>query len=288
MKKILQVQLVLTAVVIFGCIGLVSCRKYDLAPISTAEPEDKLGLSTAKRNWLADLPAEELPKQAVELYNLYPSDMWRELLIPLAYDEETDVTLYGVVSHVKNPEDDRIALRTDDMQPAGVVLRCGNRTVYHPIDWGGNLVRDGNPELYTGDFDGDGNPEAAVQLLEGWGTGCLVYQLYIFELDTLSYSVPDASTLKIDMTYNPETYQATLTGGEQRLTVEVPEPFRELKYVGVGNEISFSCEDGQLYFHAGVDFYFTMAYLADLKAPVIYRDGGYCIGEVESLTETKY
>ena len=70
--------------------------------------------------------------------------------------------------------------------------------------------------------------------------------------------------------------------------VEVPEQYRIFDSVSCGNVVSFSCENGQLYMEAGLDFYDTFAYLATVKAPIIYENGTYRLGEVISLTETKY
>ena len=66
--------------------------------------------------------------------------------------------------------------------------------------------------------------------------------------------------------------------------MEVPEGVPEFEGAYIGNIIDFTYEDGQFYFSAGLDFYRTLAYLATAKAPVIYEDGQYCLGEISSLT----
>ena len=47
-----------------------------------AEARPLAELSTTQRNWLADLPVAELPKQAVQLNGLFPTDLWRDQQIP--------------------------------------------------------------------------------------------------------------------------------------------------------------------------------------------------------------
>ena len=115
-----------------------------------------------------------------------------------------------------------------------------------------------------------------------------MHQLCIFELDTLTCSAPDYSALNLGVRYDDASGLATLTGGACELTVEVPEQYRIFDSVSCGNVVSFSCEDGQLYMEAELDFYKTFAYLAAVKVPIIYEDGTYRLGEVVSLTETQY
>ena len=246
--------------------------------------EPKKELSSIGRNWLADLPVAELPKEAAELRDLTRYDMWRDMLIPLAYDEEADVTVYGVISNEFRSLKNEIPLDLYELESDGIVIRCGNKAAYHPLHWGEHLWSAGNPELHVNDFDGDGENEAGVVFLVGHGTGCSVRQLYIFELDSLTYSVPDHSTLDIHVTYDPNTRQAVLNSGEESVTVEVPEGVPEFEGAYIGNIIDFTYEDGQFYFNAELDFYRTLAYLAEVKAPVVYEDGQYCLGEITSLT----
>ena len=257
-----------------------------ISPISEANPLSEISL--IRRTWLADLPIAELPKEAVQLNGLFSNDLWREVLIPLAYDEEEDVTIYGVVDLPSWPTNDRVVLDLREMEPYGIIIRKGNKTAYHSLYWGLHLWSAVNPELYMGDFDHDGKTEAALQLWTGRGTGCSVYKLYIFELDDLTCSVPDYSALDIGVRYDDASGIATLSSGVCELMVEVPEQYRIFDCVFCGSVVSFSCENGQLYMEAGLDFYDTFAYLATVKAPIIYEDGTYRLGEVVSLTENKY
>lgn len=257
-----------------------------ISPITEANPLS--GLSSTQRNWLAALPVTELPREAVRLNELFPDNLWRDMLIPIAYDEQEDVTIYGVVDFQERPTDDRIAVDLQKLDSYGIVIRKGNKTAYHSLDWSLHLWSSGNPELYVGDFDHDGEVEAALQLWTGRGTGCSVYKLYIFELDTLTCTVPNYSTLNIGVHYDDASGLATLTSESCELTVEVPEQFRSFDYVFCGNIVSFSCENGQLYMEAGLDFYRTLAYLANVKVPIIYENGQYRLGEAESLTKAEY
>lgn len=245
---------------------------------STISPEQQALLDT--------LPSEELPRKPLEVHSMHVDGIWRETLIPVAADEAHDVTLYGVVTEESIQPNEYGYLLSSTLDPGGIVLRCEDRTAYYPLSWDGNLLRGGNPNLYVEDYDGDGEAEAAVVLHCGTGTGVSAYQLYLFELDTLDCSVPDCSTLDIQVDYDAETYLATLSGGECTLTLEVPEYCRDFRDVHCGNIVNFFCENGQLYCCTGLDFAMTTAYLAEAIAPVIYQDGRYCLGPAVSLTAT--
>lgn len=108
-----------------------------------------------------DLPAGELPREAVELSGSVRRDYWQDTLIPLAWDEETDVTLYGVVENMPNLEM-RASPAFDGKDTCGIVLRQGDRTEYFPLCWGDNALFLSNPWLLVDDLDGDDLDEAAV------------------------------------------------------------------------------------------------------------------------------
>lgn len=152
--------------------------------VSEARPLSEL--SATQRNWLADLPVEELPREAAQLGELVLADMWRDLLIPLASDEQGTVTVYGVVDLKDRRTEDGIPLEAEDVEPYGIVIRNESKAAYYSLDWSAHLYSAENPELYVEDFDGDGAEEAAVVFRTGQETDFSAYQTLIFELDTLA------------------------------------------------------------------------------------------------------
>ena len=81
-------------------------------------------------------------------------------------------------------------------QQRGIVLRHGERTAYFHLYWGGNGHFASNPTLLADDLDGDGQPEAALVLTDGWGTGVHTESLYIFDLDTMTYTAVSYTHLR--------------------------------------------------------------------------------------------
>ena len=131
------------------------------------------------------------------------------------------------------------------------------------------------------DYDGDGKSEAAICFLVGTGTGISVSNLYFFDLDTMTYTVPDVSAFgEIEVEYDPAAHTATLTSAADHLTVDVPDYLEPLGEGACGSFVYFYEQDGQIYCRVGLDFYNTTGYLAYATAPVIWQDGGYGLGEI--------
>lgn len=168
------------------------------------------GLTEEQKELLADLPVDELPRKAVELWPpVSKGTFWRDTLIPLAADEGADVTLYGVVAEESLTED---SVNPQTLFTDGIVLRSGDQALYYPLSWAGNAWRGGNPWMSVQDYDGDGKSEAAICFLIGTGTGISVSKLYFFDLDTMTYTVPDVSAFgEIEVEYDPAAHTATLT-----------------------------------------------------------------------------
>ena len=253
---------------------------------STLWQEPMEGLTEEQKELLADLPVDELPRKAVKLYGLHYDDVWRDTLIPMAADEEADVTLYGVINAKKlfeAPVSRAVEILTVD----GVVLRAGDQAVYYPLLWE-NVFYGGNPLMLVRDFDGDGKAEAAVCLRTGHGTGISTFNLYFFDLDTMTYTVPDYSAFgEIEVEYDPAAHTATLTSAADNLTVDVPD-YWDLLWEGTcGNLVYFYEQDGQIFCRVGLDFHNTVGYLAYATAPVIWQDGGYGLGAI-TLGDTEW
>ena len=233
---------------------------------------------------LENLPADELPQEAVEVYYAMRRDYWRDTLLPVAYDERADVTVYFVVDPDSMPNVEPLVspiLWGGDLdQRRGIVLRHGDRAEYFHLCWDGNAHFASNPTLLTDDLDGDGQPEAALILTDGWGTGVYAESLYIFDLDAMTYSVPDFAKVPLEITVSPGGNTARLSSGEQEWKVDLTqlhEPFKGK--VEVGNQVSFQKKDGLLVCDLYLDFScMTLEYLASAHFPVIYENSAYKLG----------
>ena len=233
---------------------------------------------------LDNLPGAELPWEAVEVYYAMRRDYWRDTLLPVAYDEGEDVTVYFVVNPDSMPNVEPLVspiLWGGDLeQQRGIVLRHGERTAYFHLYWGGNGHFASNPTLLADDLDGDGQPEAALVLTDGWGTGVHTESLYIFDLDTMTYTVPDFSDIPLEITASPGETTARMSSGEREWEVDLTqlaEPFNGA--VEVGNVVHFQKKDGGMICGLHLDFSCaTLGYLASAHFPVIYADGVYKLG----------
>ena len=233
---------------------------------------------------LDDLPGAELPREAVEVYCALRRDYWRDTLLPVAYDEGEDVTVYFVVNPDSMPNVEPLVspiLWGGDLeQQRGIVLRHGERTAYFHLYWGGNGHFASNPTLLTDDLDGDGQPEAALVLTDGWGTGVYTESLYIFDLDTMTYTTPDFSEVPLEITASPDGTTARMSSGEREWKVDLGQLYEPFKWaVQVGDQVCFKQEDGRLVCDLALDFScMTLEYLTSAHFPVVYEDGGYKLG----------
>jgi len=260
--------------------------QVDIGPMVLAEPQ--ANLSDTQKKLLEQLPVEELPKEAVALYPFLEETIWKDTLIPLAYDSKADVTLYGVWSDMRDETEDVNPIRSP-ANADGIVLRQGARSAYYPLCWEANAWCGSNPWMAVDDFNGDGRQEAAICLYSGHGTGFGVENLYLFDLETLTYSFPDSSTLEIAVSYEADTRMATLSGGRQKLEIEVPDYLGDFEEVYCGNIVSYEYKDGQLFCLAKLDFSgVTTGYLAQAQIPIVWQDGQYRFGPVSALTKEEY
>lgn len=234
---------------------------------------------------LDDLPADELPREAVEVYYAMRRDYWRDTLLPVAYDEGTDITVYFVFNPDSVPDvEPLVGVPTwASDQQRGIVLRHGDRTAYFHLYWGGNDHFSSNPTLLADDLDGDGLPEAALVLTDGWGTGVYTESLYIFDLDAMTYTVPDYSHIPLEITASPNGTTARLVSGEREWEVDLTqlaEPFKGA--VEAGNHVRFEKKDGGVFCCLDLDFSCrNLEYLAHARFPVIYQDGAYRLGPAD-------
>lgn len=97
--------------------------------------------------------------------------------------------------------------------------------------------------------------------------------------------LPDCSTLELEVEYASDDRTVTLTAGDQQAEVSLSDYIpAQGEFTGIGSAVrSFSLENGQ--FYASYSLYFTCedlppttVYLADVRAPVLFREGRWQLG----------
>lgn len=240
---------------------------------------------------LENLPADQLPREAVGIMEAFKKDYWRDTLLPVAYDEREDVTVYLVVKPDSMPNAEPLVnIPVWEPEQRGIVLRYGDRAEYFHLCWDGNAKYGGNPTLLVDDFDSDGQPEAAVVLCLGGGTGAFEEDLYIFDLDTMTCTVPDFTQVPLEISASPDGKTARLVSGEQELEVDISQLGDRFDgKMEVGNIICFHQKDGRLFCELDVDFTcMTLEYMAQAFFPVVFENGSYKLGPAELLTDDMF
>lgn len=279
--------LILALLLVLLCGGLVSCQAQaeeeppdtDLISLPVkgevaVSPEDETlwdQLSPEQQALLADLPVSQLPREAVDLDSVTSEDIWQGTLLPAHFDPETDTTLYLVLANNEKAKG----------LSYGLVLRHLDQAAYFPLPYS-VYYSYGSFWMETGDFNGDGHWDAAVCLLWGHGTGVYVESLYLFDLETLTYAVPDFSSLaEATASYDPETGTATLQIGSSSVTVPLPEEHPPVEQVGFGDQVRYSYWDGQISCQLGFDFSGMLTgYYVQGSAPILWKDGRYQLGSM--------
>ena len=131
--------------------------------------------------------------------------------------------------------------------------------------------------------------EAAVCLhSQAGGTGVSVQDLYLFELDTFAWTVPDNSLLEIQAEYCPEDHMVRLTSGDRFLDVsmdgEMEEHLKQDMRIRTGSQIAYSCENGQISYWAALD-YGGQRYDSEIIGPVVWTGEGYAWGPVSEMNK---
>lgn len=217
---------------------------------------------------------------------------WDLLVTPVLLDmiQDRDVALYGL----------------GDVD--AVVLRDGDQFYPVYLEWldPARIL----PEIYMGDYDGDGEDEYALVTHIRAGTGLSVDALYILEKNPPEEFPKELSVYEFDSymqteqlsrvsyDWDPEqqTMHMRIDGELTGLSVSMEEwpgsrvgklTFQDLVF---GDAISFTEENGQLYFRAdgGVQTKEVAVLAYDkgvtLTAPIIYSEGTFSLGEI-TLTE---
>lgn len=237
---------------------------------------------------LENLTLEDFPTQPIDLLDWANWEGWENLVYLLREDKATDTALYGVVEEAD--PDGKVP-----SAPMGLILRHGSHWRFHPLDWSGSQWEGVAPELFVGDFNGDGRLEAALSILVGHGTGFSTYSLTLFDLNTLERSDLDGSTLSLTVVYDPGTCRALLDTGKQQAVVNLRDyTIQYGAFTGTGSGIcSYTLEDGVLWGSYSLYFTFedlppTLAYLVDVRAPVVCVEGQWQLGEGNFLRQNCY
>ena len=297
--------LALAAALVLSCGGLVSCQnpaeqEIDQAdfplPFSGNLPGEPLKLAFPVWQSLSEYPGElnlegltvdTLPATPVNLRDFSQSESWNETVWLLSQDTERDAALYGVIQF----ENYSPGLNASD-KLYGVILRAGEQFAYFPFDWDANLWAYQAPELWRGDFDGDGQEELAFALACEHGSQVWVENLYVVEPNTLEHTAasPASGELGLTASYDPETltlYAAT----EDRLLM-LDESWVEGApilegFLQGGSRVEFSLRDGTLWCTlALVPSKAPLSNPVILDCPVVFQDESYVLGDPELSSES--
>ena len=300
--------LTLATALALSCGGLVSCQnpaeqEIDQAdfplPFSGNLPGEPLKLTFPVWQSLSEYPGElnlkgltvdTLPATPVNLRDFSQSESWNETVWLLSQDTERDAALYGVIQF----ENYTPGLNASD-KLYGVILRAGEQFAYFPFDWDANLWAYQVPELWRGDFDGDGQEELAFALAYVHGSQVWAENLYLFEPDTLEYQAIVLASGGLNLSgltasYDPESltlYAAT----EDRLLM-LDESWVEGApilegFLQGGSRVEFSLRDGTLWCTlALIPSKAPLSNPVILDCPVVFQNGTYVLGDPELSSES--
>jgi len=193
----------------------------------------------------------------------------------LAQLPEKDISLYGL---------------WDETGAEGLLLDLGGDLAFYEQYW--LTPRCVPPELYSGDYDGDGTDELAILTYTGSGTGVSAWTLTVFEKDggslrsltlpDMSYSTDVSPLLSCEHT---ELGKALLTLGDADLPIQLEDyadPQAPLEpYVGTCVSYEVSGDAIRLRLLVGLyqeDFIpYTLYYPAVLEGQVAYDGEGFTL-----------
>ena len=241
--------------------------------------EDWSPLTAEQKDMFTRIPAGELPKEAVAWGDTVArKDIWEDTLVPLVYNAEYDVTLYGVIGAEELWG--RTVIMPQELRSDGLVLRVGDRAQYYPLGWGGNHWYGGEPTLELLDTDSDGQKDsAAVIPWSGRGVGVHTEVLYRIDLNDLSYQTVDFSQLNVQVRYDPTAKTATLTCGDSSVTVDASAKEEVTRCTAIG-QVHFRVEDGQIRCSVGLDFGGAVCYWAWANGVIEFTDAGPCFANI--------
>ena len=300
--------LTLATALALSCGGLVSCQnpaeqEIDQAdfplPFSGNLPGEPLKLAFPVWQSLSEYPGElnlegltvdTLPATPVNLRDFSQSESWNETVWLLSQDTERDAALYGVIQF----ENYTPGLNASD-KLYGVILRAGEQFAYFPFDWDANLWAYQVPELWRGDFDGDGQEELAFALACEHGSQVWVENLYLFEPDTLECQVigPASGGLNLSgltASYDPESLTLYAATADRLLMLDESwvegAPILE-GFLQGGSRVEFSLRDGTLWCTlALIPSKAPLSNPVILDCPVVFQDESYVLGDPELSSES--
>ena len=292
---------VLACILALTCGGLVSCQSQNAGeaevpfPTFTDLPGEPLEVAVPGWTYVSEYPGEpplegltvkDLPAAPVDLEDFSQSESWNETVWLLFQDTQRDVALYGVIQF-ENYEPGL----ADASGLYGVIVRSGAQWRFYPLNWQINLWAYQAPELWFGDFDGDGQEELAFALVYERGSMVWRESLYLIELDSLDYDMPDfAVSAGLTVSYDPDSMTLYAATEDQLLLMD--ESWVDGAPISEGifqnsTQVEFSYRDGLLRCQMSfVPSEAPMSSPAIVDYTIQFQEGGYALCDPELSPDT--
>lgn len=293
--------LLLACTLALSCGGLVSCQSQNAGeaevpfPTFTDLPGEPLEVAVPGWTYVSEYPGEpplegltvkDLPAAPVDLEDFSQSESWNETVWLLSQDTQRDVALYGVIQF-ENYEPGL----ADASGLYGVIVRSGAQWRFYPLNWQINLWAYQAPELWFGDFDGDGQEELAFALVYERGSMVWRESLYLIELDSLDYDMPDfAVSAGLTVSYDPDSMTLYAATEDQLLLMD--ESWVDGAPISEGifqnsTQVEFSYRDGLLRCQMSfVPSEAPMSSPAIVDYTIQFQEGGYALCDPELSPDT--
>ena len=292
---------ILACALALTCGGLVSCQSQNAGeaevpfPTFTDLPGEPLEVAVPGWTYVSEYPGEpplegltvkDLPAAPVDLEDFSQSESWNETVWLLSQDTQRDVALYGVIQF-ENYEPGL----ADASGLYGVIVRSGAQWRFYPLNWQINLWAYQAPELWFGDFDGDGQEELAFALVYERGSMVWRESLYLIELDSLDYDMPDfAVSAGLTVSYDPDSMTLYAATEDQLLLMD--ESWVDGAPISEGifqnsTQVEFSYRDGLLRCQMSfVPSEAPMSSPAIVDYTIQFQEGGYALCDPELSPDT--
>ena len=292
---------VLACILALTCGGLVSCQSQNAGeaevpfPTFTDLPGEPLEVAVPGWTYVSEYPGEpplegltvkDLPAAPVDLEDFSQSESWNETVWLLFQDTQRDVALYGVIQF-ENYEPGL----ADASGLYGIIVRSGAQWRFYPLNWQINLWAYQAPELWFGDFDGDGQEELAFALVYERGSMVWRESLYLIELDSLDYDMPDfAVSAGLTVSYDPDSMTLYAATEDQLLLMD--ESWVDGAPISEGifqnsTQVEFSYRDGLLRCQMSfVPSEAPMSSPAIVDYTIQFQEGGYALCDPELSPDT--
>lgn len=292
---------VLACILALTCGGLVSCQSQNAGeaevpfPTFTDLPGEPLEVAVPGWTYVSEYPGEpplegltvkDLPAAPVDLEDFSQSESWNETVWLLSQDTQRDVALYGVIQF-ENYEPGL----ADASGLYGIIVRSGAQWRFYPLNWQINLWAYQAPELWFGDFDGDRQEELAFALVYERGSMVWRESLYLIELDSLDYDMPDfAVSAGLTVSYDPDSMTLYAATEDQLLLMD--ESWVDGAPISEGifqnsSQVEFSYRDGLLRCQMSfVPSEAPMSSPAIVDYTIQFQEGGYALCDPELSPDT--